>query len=311
MTVQRRQRLQPAIGDQFHDCALDALRLSVFDTLDKAIITCCRRPAAPAMQIAQATPDRPARHRFGRWARCRRARALVGGGAEPDRTTRPAGWTTRSWRARRERIATPKISTWSARFDLSEQAKRLRCRAEVVFRWCSGYRCSSTSSGGLTECLRRAGRRDPRPGGAGLLHRSSTATARVAATRLTVFPLQARRRASDAARSCCTPVGDVWPANGGQVLARTSPAKPAAGPAGARQPASNVMVECRPSWPADPANVDVRSCACTTDGNTLLLKGRPRLPELPREVLPCFKYSIIDLADDRRVGEARQRRRPA
>jgi len=32
----------------------------------------------------------------------------------------------------------------------------------------------------------------------------------------------------------------------------------------------------------------------------LLLKGRP-LSELPREVLPCFKYSIIDLADDRRA----------
>jgi EAL and modified HD-GYP domain-containing signal transduction protein len=27
------------------------------------------------------------------------------------------------------------------------------------------------------------------------------------------------------------------------------------------------------------------------------------LRELPREVLPCFKYSIIDLADDRRVGD--------
>jgi len=31
-----------------------------------------------------------------------------------------------------------------------------------------------------------------------------------------------------------------------------------------------------------------------------MLKGRP-LSELPREVLPCFKYSIIDLADDRRA----------
>jgi c-di-GMP phosphodiesterase len=34
----------------------------------------------------------------------------------------------------------------------------------------------------------------------------------------------------------------------------------------------------------------------------LLLKGRP-LKELPREVLPCFTYSIIDLADDRRLNE--------
>ena len=34
-------------------------------------------------------------------------------------------------------------------------------------------------------------------------------------------------------------------------------------------------------------------------GTTLLLKDRPRT-ELPRELLPCFKYSIIDLADERR-----------
>ena len=34
-------------------------------------------------------------------------------------------------------------------------------------------------------------------------------------------------------------------------------------------------------------------------GNTLLIKGRPLAP-LPREVLPCFAYSIIDLSDERR-----------
>ena len=53
---------------------------------------------------------------------------------------------------------------------------------------------------------------------------------------------------------------------------------------------------------SDPANVDalVRLHGA---GNTLLLKGRPNA-ELPREVLPCFKYSIIDLADERRIGEA-------
>ena len=36
-------------------------------------------------------------------------------------------------------------------------------------------------------------------------------------------------------------------------------------------------------------------------GNTLLIKGRPLAP-LPRELLPCFAYSIIDLADERRDG---------
>ena len=42
--------------------------------------------------------------------------------------------------------------------------------------------------------------------------------------------------------------------------------------------------------------------ALSAAGTTLLIKGRP-VQELPRAVLPCFKYSIIDLADDRRVGE--------
>ncbi len=36
-------------------------------------------------------------------------------------------------------------------------------------------------------------------------------------------------------------------------------------------------------------------------GTTLLIKGVPMAP-LSRELLPCFGYSIIDLADDRRFG---------
>jgi EAL and modified HD-GYP domain-containing signal transduction protein len=51
----------------------------------------------------------------------------------------------------------------------------------------------------------------------------------------------------------------------------------------------------------DPVNVDPL-LSLHAHGSTLLLKGRP-LQELPREVLPCFKYSIIDLADDRRIAE--------
>jgi len=37
-------------------------------------------------------------------------------------------------------------------------------------------------------------------------------------------------------------------------------------------------------------------------GNTLLIKGRP-VREVPREVLHCFAYSIVDLAEDRRINE--------
>ena len=38
-------------------------------------------------------------------------------------------------------------------------------------------------------------------------------------------------------------------------------------------------------------------------GNTLLIKGRP-VAELPRELLPCFRYTIVDQATDRRLAEA-------
>jgi EAL and modified HD-GYP domain-containing signal transduction protein len=39
------------------------------------------------------------------------------------------------------------------------------------------------------------------------------------------------------------------------------------------------------------------------NGNTLLLSGRPDQP-LPRELLGAFKYSIIDLADERRLDHS-------
>ncbi len=51
---------------------------------------------------------------------------------------------------------------------------------------------------------------------------------------------------------------------------------------------------------SDLAHTDALA-ALHTRGNTLLIKGRPLQP-LPREVLPCFAYSIIDLADERRDG---------
>jgi EAL and modified HD-GYP domain-containing signal transduction protein len=95
-------------------------------------------------------------------------------------------------------------------------------------------------------------------------------------------------------------VGSVWPASGGKVslniisesllqdLLRT-------------QPSTNLMVEVPAFMACDPANVEpIRRLA--TAGSTLLIKGRP-LQELPREVLPCFKFSVIDVADDRRIGD--------
>ena len=91
----------------------------------------------------------------------------------------------------------------------------------------------------------------------------------------------------------------VWPENGGRVslnitsesllqdLLQTSPSH-------------NLMIEVPAFMAADPVNTPP-IIALHRHGNTLMLKGRP-LKELPREVLPCFTQSIIDLSDDRRVA---------
>jgi c-di-GMP phosphodiesterase len=65
-------------------------------------------------------------------------------------------------------------------------------------------------------------------------------------------------------------------------------------------PPLNLMLEVPAFMASDLACSDALA-ALHTRGNTLLIKGRPLSP-LPREVLPCFAYSIIDLADERRDG---------
>jgi len=62
----------------------------------------------------------------------------------------------------------------------------------------------------------------------------------------------------------------------------------------------NLMLEVPAFMASDLACSDAIA-ALHTRGNTLLIKGRPLTP-LPRDVLPCFAYSIIDLADERRDG---------
>ncbi|MBL0727568.1 EAL and HDOD domain-containing protein [Piscinibacter sp. HJYY11] len=121
----------------------------------------------------------------------------------------------------------------------------------------------------------------------------------VSATRLTVVPLKPDSTPDVA--QLLHAVGGVWPADGGkaalnvvsesllQDLLRASPS-------------ANLMVEVPAFMAVDPSNI-VALQNLHAAGTTLLIKGRP-LTELPREVLPCFTYSIIDLADDRRVNEA-------
>ena len=121
----------------------------------------------------------------------------------------------------------------------------------------------------------------------------------VTATRLTVFPLHAEVRL-DAAQLLHA-VGEVWPAGGGRVslnIASESLLQDLLHSA----PSSNLMIEVPAFMAGDPANVDAL-CALHKAGTTMLIKGRPLAP-LPREVLPCFKYSIIDIHDERRSGAA-------
>ena len=121
----------------------------------------------------------------------------------------------------------------------------------------------------------------------------------VSATRLTVFPL--RPDAVLDVSQLLHAVGDVWPANGARVSLNVVSESLLQDLLGAA-PSSNLMVEVPAFMAGDPSNVGALQ-RLAGGGSTLLIKGRP-LRELPREVLPCFKYSIIDVADERRIGDA-------
>ncbi len=118
----------------------------------------------------------------------------------------------------------------------------------------------------------------------------------VSATRLTVFPLRPDM-VPDAAQLLHA-VGGVWPADGARVSLNVT-SESLLQELMQAQPAGNVMVEIPAFMACDPVNAEA-ILALRGNGSTLLLKGRPR-QELPREVLPCFRYSIVDLADERRL----------
>jgi EAL and modified HD-GYP domain-containing signal transduction protein len=117
----------------------------------------------------------------------------------------------------------------------------------------------------------------------------------VTATRLTVFPIHGETTLD--AGALLTAMADVWPERGGRVSLNV------AGETLLQDllrawPSPNIMLEIPAFMACDPAHSEVIK-ALSARGNTLLLKGRPRT-ELPRDLLPCFTHSIIDLADERR-----------
>jgi c-di-GMP phosphodiesterase len=118
----------------------------------------------------------------------------------------------------------------------------------------------------------------------------------VIATRLGVFPLQPEV-ALDAA-SLLAAIGEVWPANGPKVSLNLA-SEPLLLDVLNAKAATNLMIEVPAFMAVDPG-FSAAILAAHANGNALLLKGRP-LRELPRQILPCFKFSIIDLGDERRV----------
>jgi EAL and modified HD-GYP domain-containing signal transduction protein len=119
----------------------------------------------------------------------------------------------------------------------------------------------------------------------------------VAATRLTVFPLQ--QGAQLDAASLLAAVTEVWPVGSNGLVWLNVLSEGLLQDLIRAEPATNVFIEI-PAFMASEDEHTAAICALHTNGNTLLLKGRP-YKDLPREVLPCFKYSIVDLADDRRL----------
>jgi c-di-GMP phosphodiesterase len=118
----------------------------------------------------------------------------------------------------------------------------------------------------------------------------------VIATRLTLFPLRADS-VLDVSQLLAA-VGEVWPAGGGAASLNVLSESLLQDLLNAA-PTSNLMIEV-PSFMAVNTLHSAAIRALHARGITMLLKGRP-LSELPREVLPCFKYSIVDVDEDRRV----------
>jgi EAL and modified HD-GYP domain-containing signal transduction protein len=120
----------------------------------------------------------------------------------------------------------------------------------------------------------------------------------VIATRLTVFPAKPDLQLSTA--SLLQTLNEVWPGVGGSVALNVVSETLLQELLGAKL-SPNLWIEVPAFMAGDVANTEALQ-RLHASGNTLLIKGRP-LKELPREVLPCFKYSIIDVSEERR-GDA-------
>ena len=65
------------------------------------------------------------------------------------------------------------------------------------------------------------------------------------------------------------------------------------------KPPAHVMLEVPAFMVSDPTHADALR-ALYAAGSVLIVKGRP-VSELPRDLLPCFRHSLIDTSEDRRI----------
>ena len=119
----------------------------------------------------------------------------------------------------------------------------------------------------------------------------------ITAIRLSVFPLHPEQPPH--AAELLQAVSGAWPADAGR-LSLNIVSETLLEELMAAEPPTNVMIEVPSFMAADAAHLP-KLKALHQRGNTLLLKDRPRSP-LPREVLPCFAYSIIDVSEEQRDG---------
>lgn len=146
------------------------------------------------------------------------------------------------------------------------------------------------------------------------------------ATRLTVFP--EKRDAAPDPQALLDALLAVWPAPAGDAIKLTlrpvstggAPAAPSAAPTKATPlslniasepwlrammalaPPPHVMIEV-PAFMAADASNHAALMALHEAGSVLIVKGRP-VTELPRDLLPCFRHSLIDVGEDRRSADS-------
>lgn len=113
----------------------------------------------------------------------------------------------------------------------------------------------------------------------------------VSATRLTVFPLRPDVLAAD----LLSAVAEVWPEGGGSAVLNVLNEALLIDLLNAAPP-THLMIEVPAFMAADAALTDVLQ-ALKKRGTTLLLKGQPSAV-LPANVLACFKFVVLDEADE-------------